>query len=266
MAKMSADELRIERRLGWLDPVYTFEQAYGFSPMKWQIPYLRSASNAAILKGRQVGASTSAGAIAIRYVRHFPNFLAAIVSPSMKQSTEVKLKAKNGLIRLGEDLVQDSQDTIGLDNGSRIISLPGSPKSVRGWSAGLLIIDEAAFLDPETFLAARATVAATGGRTIVQSTPISPFGHFYDLYVTPDPAWEKYQVSSEEVSTIDPEFLRQEKAKLTEDEYAQEYLGAFASPGLGLVDPNKLRDMTKKELGGAPLGEVSVWAKIRNSK
>ena len=258
---MSEEDLRIERRLGWVDPVYTFQEAYGFDPLAWQVPYLMSSKNAVILKGRQVGASTSAGAIAIRYARHYPNFLAIIVSPSMKQSTEVKLKAKNGLVRMGEDLVQDSQDAIGLDNGSRIISLPGSPKSVRGWSAGLLVIDEAAFLDPETFLAARATVAATGGRTIVQSTPISPFGHFYDLYTADDPAWEKYQVSSEDVSTIDPEFLRQEKLKLTDDEYAQEYLGAFASPGLGLVDPNRLREMTRKPEDAAR----SVWDSIRDA-
>jgi phage FluMu gp28-like protein len=177
----------------------------------------------------------------------------------MKQSSEVKLKAKNGLIRLGEDLVQDSADTLGLDNGSRIISLPGSPKSVRGWSAGLLIIDEAAFLDPETFLAARATVAATGGRTIVQSTPISPFGHFYDLFSTPDAGWTKYQVSSEEVSTIAPSFLASEKAKLTDDEYAQEYLGQFASAGLGLVDPERLKELTLKD----PT-QQSVWDKMRS--
>ncbi len=259
--KMSPDELRVERRLGWLDPVYTFREANGFDPLVWQVPYLESTDNAVILKGRQVGASTSAAAICIRYVRHFPNFLAAIVSPSMKQSTEVKLKAKNGLIRLGEDLVQDSQDTLGLDNGSRIISLPGSPKSVRGWSAGLLIIDEAAFLDPETFLAARATVAATGGRTIVQSTPISPFGHFFDLFDMPDPGWTKYQVSSEDVSTISPAFLASEKLKLTPDEYAQEYLGQFASPGLGLVDPTRLKELTKKE----PT-EQNVWDKMRSAK
>lgn len=258
--RMSPDELRIERRQGWLDPVYTFEQAFGFSPMAWQVPYLESTDNAVILKGRQVGASTSAAAICIRYVRHFPEFLAAIVSPSMKQSTEVKLKAKNGLVRLGEDLVQDSQDTLGLDNGSRIISLPGSPKSVRGWSAGLLIIDEAAFLDPETFLAARATVAATGGRTIVQSTPISPFGHFFDLFSVPDEGWTKYQVSSEDVSTISPEFLASERAKLTDDEYAQEYLGQFASPGLGLVDPDRLKELTEK----APRPQ-SVWDKLRDA-
>jgi hypothetical protein len=260
---MSPEELRIEREMGWLDPAYTFTEMYGFPPMGWQVPYIESTDNAVILKGRQVGASTSAASICVRYVRHYPNFLAAIVSPSMKQSTEVKLKAKNGLIRLGENIVQDSQDTLALDNGSRIISLPGSPKSVRGWSAGILVIDEAAFLDPETFLAARATVAATGGRTIIQSTPISPFGHFYDIFSIEDPGWTKYQVSSEDVATISPEFLASERSKLTDDEYAQEYLGQFASPGLGLVDPQRLKELTKKDALPDPEVPLSVWDRMR---
>lgn len=261
MSVMSPEELMIERQLGWQDPVYTFEQAFGVPPLAWQVPYLEEEKNAVILKGRQVGASTAAAAIAIRYIRHYPNFLAAIVSPSLKQSTEVKLRAKQGLERLDEDLTIDSQSTLGLDNGSRIVSLPGSAKSVRGWSAGLLVIDEAAFLDPDTFLAVRATVAATGGRVIVQSTPAAPFGHFYDLFQADDPLWSKYQVSSEDVATISKDFLASEKAKLTEEEYAQEYLGRFAAPGLGLVDPEKLKDLTQKA-DAAPLPDI--WARARS--
>jgi hypothetical protein len=261
--RLSAEELMIERHIGWKQPVYTFREAFGVDPLEWQVPYLMDVRNAAILKGRQVGASTAAAAICIRYTRHYSNFLAAIVSPSMKQSTEVKLRAKQGLERLGEELVIDSQSVLGLDNGSRIISLPGSAKSVRGWSADLLIIDEAAFLDPETFLAVRATVAATGGRTIVQSTPAAPFGHFYDLFTMEDPAWAKYTVSSEDVATISKDFLAGERAKLTDDEYAQEYQGKFAAPGMGLVDPARLKELTQAVVDGPA---ESIWDKIRGAQ
>ena len=259
---MTPDEQLVERRLGWLDPVYTFREAFGFPPLEWQGPYLMDTRNAVILKGRQVGASTAAAAIAIRYARHYPDFLAAIVSPSMKQSTEVKLRAKSGLVRLDEALVADSQTTLQLDNGSRVISLPGSAKSVRGWSAGLLVIDEAAFLEPETFLAVRATVAATGGRVIVQSTPAAPFGHFFDIWNADDPTWSKYSVSSEDVSTISADFLRSEKDKLTDDEYAQEYMGRFASPGMGLVDPERLKQLTEGDPGDAR----TVWDRLREDR
>jgi len=157
-------------------------------------------------------------------------------------------------------LVLDNATTLGLANGSRIISLPGTAKSVRGWSADFLVIDEAAFLDEETFVAARATVAATGGRVIVQSTPEGPFGHFFDLWETADPSWEKFRVSSEEVTTIDPDFLRSEKATMPADQYAKEYLGQFGSAGMGLVDPKKLEELTRRAEGDVPDG---VWGRMR---
>jgi hypothetical protein len=238
-----------------VDPTWTFEHAFGFAPLPWQVPYLWEPRNAVTLKGRQVGASTCAAALCIQMARSVPNSLAAIVSPSMKQSSEVKLRAKTGLQRLGEKLVLDSATLIGLDNGSRIMSLPGSAKSVRGWTADLLVIDEAAFLDPDTFLAARATVA-TGGRVIVQSTPAAPYGHFFDLYTAQDLKWAKFQVSSEDVGTIDPDFLISERATLSADDYAQEYQGRFTAAGVGLVDPMKLNQLTQA-------ADASVWAKMR---
>lgn len=257
----------------WYDTDANFRACTGSDPLAWQVPYLAETRDSAVLKGRQVGCSTAGAATAIRYARFFPRFLAAIVSPSQKQSAEVKLRARDGLDRLREPLVRDAADIIELANGSRIMSLPGSPKSVRGWSADLLIIDEAAFLEPQTFLAARATVAATGGRTIVQSTPAAPFGPFYELYSSATPAaeatlesghadptirWVSFHVSSEQVSTISGDFLASERAKLSPEEYAQEYLGEFGSPGLGLVDPARL-----KELTGVASDPADPWAVLR---
>jgi phage FluMu gp28-like protein len=87
--------------------------------------------------------------------------------------------------------VQDSASMLGLANGSRILSLPGTARSVRGWSARLLVIDEAAFVDEATFTAARALVA-TGGRMVVQSTPADEFGPFHELVMADDPAWARF--------------------------------------------------------------------------
>lgn len=244
---------------GWLVARELFVAATGQQPHDWQEEYLRETRDTIILKGRQVGASTGAGVLAIRRARYWPNSLCAIVSPSLKQSTEVKERAKQGLLRLGERLVRDSSNELALANGSRILSLPGSAKSVRGWSAHLLVIDEAAFLDQETFLAARATVAATGGRTIVQSTPEGPFGHFYDLWTATDHDWAKYRVRSDEVTSVDPEFLARERATLTDEEYAQEYEAEFTTPGLGLVDEVTLARLTVTRRDD----DESIWPRLR---
>lgn len=248
------------------DPLEAFRMMTGDDPLPWQETYLPETRDAVILKGRQIGASTSGASKAVRRAACVPRSLVAIVSPSQKQSTEVKERARSHIDHLGLRLLRDSETIIELANHSRILSLPGTAKSVRGWSADLLILDEAAFIEPETFLAARATVAATGGQVIVQSTPAGPFGHFFDLFNEatpvedayiedpdtglryPDPTIEivRYQVSSENQPTISDAFLARERATLSEDDYAQEYLGRFAPPGAGLVNPDRLRDLTAK--------------------
>jgi hypothetical protein len=229
---------------GWMTARELFIRAQDAEPLDWQEKYLRETKDTVLLKGRQVGASTTSGVKCIRRAVYWPDSLVAIVSPSMKQSTEVKDRAKQGLIRLGEHLVKDSAGLIQLRNGSRIISLPGSAKSVRGWSVHLLVLDEAAFIEQETFLAARATTAATDGHTIIQSTPEGPFGMFYDVWMDPDPRWAKYRVTSAEVPTISKDFLERERATMTEEEYLQEYGAQFTNPGLGLIDPERLGELT----------------------
>ena len=247
---------------GWLSPVELFGQATGFDIDKtpWLLEYMVEQRDAIVLKGRQVAASTAAGVLAIRIARYVPWSLCGVISPSQKQSIEVKERAKAGLLRLGDRLIKDSSSEIGLANHSRIISLPGSAKSARGWSFDFLVIDEAAFLDQETFLAARATVA-TGGRTIVQSTPEGPFGHFYDLWEHPDPTMAKFEVRSDQVATITPAFLAREKATMTAEEYAQEYEATFTTPGLGLIDPERLAALTRE---AQVTEEPTVWDKLRS--
>ncbi|HXH06004.1 MAG TPA: hypothetical protein VNI83_05365, partial [Vicinamibacterales bacterium] len=139
-----------------LDPALVFADAFGNSPMDHQFEYLRETRPVIVLKGRQTGFSQGAAALAIHRALYWPGSLSAIVSPSQRQSAEVAMRAKNGLVGLGERLVQDSTTTLRLRNGSRVLSLPGSSRSVRGWSIdGVLVLDEAAFLDEETFAVAR---------------------------------------------------------------------------------------------------------------
>jgi phage FluMu gp28-like protein len=262
------------------DPVESFRLMTGDDPLPWQEDYLPEERDAVILKGRQIGASTSGASKGVRYAATHGGCLVAIVSPSQKQSTEVKERARGQIERLGLQLDRDSETILQLHNRSRIMSLPGSAKSVRGWSADLLILDEAAFLEPETFLAARATVAATGGQVIVQSTPAGPYGHFFDLfneavpvedaYVEdpdtglryPDPTVKlvSFRVSSENQPTISDAFLARERATMSEEEFAQEYLGKFAPPGAGLVDPAKLKAATATPTITAD----DFWSKVRS--
>lgn len=229
-----------------LDPAVLFRQAFGFEALPWQCGYLREDRPTVVLKGRQVGASLSAAALAIHTVRYWSDVNAVIVSPSLKQSTEICTRARSGLRRLGLTLAQDSTSTLRLANGSRILSLPGTARSVRGWTAALLILDEAAFIEHETFVAARALVA-TGGRLVVQSTPADEWGDFHELVTGDDPDWARFTVRSDEVPTISPDFLAAERRAMSPDAYAREFECEFGKAGASLFTADRLADLILPE-------------------
>lgn len=211
------------------DAVDTFRLAFGMEPMPHQVDYLTEVRDLAVLKGRQIGMTTAAAALAIHVARSGFGPDVVIVSPTQRQSSEVALRARNGLWTLGEELEQDSATVVRLANGSRIVSLAGTPRAVRGYSARLLIVDEAAWVTDETWAAARPVTSATGGRTVVQSTPQWPSGWFHDLWA--GGAWAQMRVPS--VGILDEAVLERERESLAPAVFAMEYLADFASIGGG---------------------------------
>ena len=233
-----------------LDPAVLFKRAFGFEPLDWQVSYLRETRPTVVLKGRQTGASTAAAALAIHEAVYGHATNTVIVSPSLKQSAEILGKARTGLRNLGIRLVRDSASKVALPGGARILSLPGTARSVRGWTAQLLVLDEAAYIEAETWTAARALVA-TGGRLVVQSTPAVETGDFYELATGDDPAWARYTVRSDEVPTISAEFLESERRTMSPDAYASEYEGVFGKAGASLFTLDQLAGLILPKEGAA---------------
>lgn len=232
--------------LAALDPAETFRDAFGADPLDWQREYLNEHRDLVTLKGRQVGATQAAACLCVHEAVYRPGSLSAVVAPSLRQAGEITTRAREGLRTLGETLIQDSASLLRLRNGSRILSLPGSPRSVRGWSASLLICDEAAYLPAETFVAARALVA-TGGRLIVQSTPAEAQGLFHDLWTTAGPEWARMKVRSDEVPTISARFLADAQRSMSPDQFAMEFLAEFGHTGASLFDAARLADLVLED-------------------
>jgi len=88
--------------------------------------------------------------------------------------------------------IQQSALTMGLANGSRIISLPGDEKNIRGYSnVKLLVIDEAARVPDSLYLTIRPMLAVSRGRLICLSTPFGKRGWFHDAW-TGSEEWERF--------------------------------------------------------------------------
>lgn len=216
-----------------MTPLETFERAFGFEAMAHQRSYLEETRPTVVVKGRQVGMTASASAMAVHTARSQPGSTSVIISPSLRQSSEVTARARLALWEWGERLKQDSASLLRTAAGSRIISLPGSARGVRGYACALVILDEASWISDESWAAARPLVAATNGRLIAQSTPGLASGWFYELATKPPAGWALIKVRSDEAPTIDPTFLASERASTSAELYAQEYEAEFGRPGGG---------------------------------
>ena len=106
----------------------------GFFPDPWQRQLLRSRSHWIMLNCcRQSGKSTTTAIVALHQAIYDPG-LVLCVSPSLRQSRELFAKVIGFLKGLEpvEPLEEDNKSSCELCNGSRIVSLPGDPDTVRG--------------------------------------------------------------------------------------------------------------------------------------
>ena len=167
-----------------LDPV-VFTFALGFITLDpWQIHVLRWYGKRLLLNcARQSGKSTIAAILALHRAIYYPRSLILLVSPSQRQSTELFKKVLDWKERLNPKLesIEENRHSCTIFNDSRIISLPSSEATIRGFSgADLIIEDEASRVSDDLYYAIRPMLAVSGGRLILMSTPFGKRGHFFN--------------------------------------------------------------------------------------
>lgn len=180
-------------------------------------------------RSRQCGKSTIAAVLALHRSLYYPDYLGLLVSPSLRQSSELFKKVTTLLNKLPTKpgLVEENRLSLQLCNGSRIVSLPGSEGTVRGYSnVNLIIEDEAARVSDELYRALRPMLAVSGGSIILMSTPFGKRGHFFHEWEEGDD-WERVRISADQCPRIATEFLDAEKRSLGEWWFRQEYECTF---------------------------------------
>src|SRR5262249_15121023 len=154
----------------------------GYAPDPWQTALLRSCSDRVlILASRQVGKSLTSAALALREALLRPRSLVLLLSPSLRQSGELfRDKVRVLYDALGQPvprLTRKAELQLELNNGSRVISLPGSEATGRGYSGvRLLVVDDASRVPDPLWCAVRPMLAVSGGRLVVVSTPWAKMG------------------------------------------------------------------------------------------
>jgi hypothetical protein len=152
-----------------------------------------------------------------------------LVSRSRRQSEELFRKVLELFRQSGRPLGSTLENRLGLEltNGSRILCLPGSEATIRGFSGvSLLVIDEAARVPDELYYAVRPMLAVSRGRLVALTTPFGKRGWFYDAW-TSELSWQRIETPATACARISAEFLEEERRALGQRWFAQEYMCSF---------------------------------------
>jgi len=204
--------------------------AAGITLDPWQLRMVSSSSKRLLLNcSRQVGKSTTTGVLVIHTALYEPDSLILLLSPSERQSQELFRKCLEIYAATGREIDADAENKLSLEleNGSRIHALPGKEGTIRGFSGvTLLVVDEASRVPDALYASVRPTLAVSGGRLIVLSTPFGKRGWFYEA-CRKKQQWDYYEIPATECPRITEEFLQEEEENNGPYWVEQEYFCKF---------------------------------------
>ena len=201
------------------DPAEFCGEVLRFEPTSYQRRLLQTEAKRVVLRwARQTGKTTALACLCIMHASLNPRQMVLILAPGLRQSMILGERIRELLGRMPRQyrkgIVSQQQRTIfRFRNGSQITVLPNSENQLRGFTAHLILVDEAAFFhnDEEIFRnILPPMLATTNGTLIVSSTPWGRNTVFYQL--NQDPEYEKHVVTWRDAVKEDrysPEFLKQ---------------------------------------------------------
>ncbi|NWF86506.1 hypothetical protein HXY32_01625 [Candidatus Bathyarchaeota archaeon] len=211
-------------------PLVYAEKILGIKPYPYQAKLLEDSSKRIVAcMGRQTGKTTTIAIKAIYYADKNPNVTVLITSPSLRQSmimfdriaTFVYSTAylRNKIVRATRTLIQ-------FGNESRIIALPCSENLLRGYTANMIILDEASWIPEEVITQILfPMLSTTDGYAILLSTPWDKNHIFYKAFI--NPTYSVHKVKSSECPLVKPEFLEEMRQNMTHEAYLMEYEAEF---------------------------------------
>ena len=182
------------------DPIYflkkfvyiqTSEGRMLFTPYVFQeklLFLLNKHDRTLILKSRQLGITTLTAAYALWLMTFKKDQSILALAPTQEKARNIVDKVRFAYQQLPSWLrvqsIEDNKLSLILDNGSRIKAASGASESARGYTANVLILDEAAFIEnAEDLWGSAQQTLATGGIAIVLSTPNGVGQWFHQQWV-----------------------------------------------------------------------------------
>ena len=206
---------------------------------EWQATFVDDpGKRKAVLGARQCGKSTAVAGMAVHRMLSQPECKVIVVAASKRQSALLVEKCKWMLRKAGIRKVPGdgaNAHSVVLWNGSTIVGLPCSAPTIRGFTADLLVMDEAAYIPDVVYAASRPMLAATQGDLVVMSSAHEPVGFFWELMTRERGTnWLRKVVKARDVPRFSAEFLAEERRELGHEVYSREYDCEFGDVGSGI--------------------------------
>jgi hypothetical protein len=241
----------------------------GVTPDPWQAKFLRSTRpQVAVNISRQVGKTFTAAALATRLALVQGDCDILVIGAAERQARACFRYVRQLYNNLGRPVEtrtgRDNAGSLELVNGSRVVTLPATEKTVRSFAAiSLLILDEAARIPDDLYYSVRPFLLVSRGRLIALSTPFGKRGWFFEEWCGPDD-WERYQVDAYQCSRFTAGQLEREKSKGSRY-FNQEFLGEFTEAtdayfSAASLDAAFAPNETRSVFAGRPSGAPEVRA------
>lgn len=216
-----------------------------------------------VKSSRQCGKSVMCESIILKYAVDLKGSFSMYLSPTIKQARKVFKEIVKAISRSSVFLKSnESFLEITLKNGSTIAFCSAEQgENLRGYTvSGVLIVDEAAYIEDEVFDAVLPTTDIHKAPIIIVSTPRFRVGFFYDYYVdglSRNDTISSYDWSSYDKSAlISPARLEFYRRRMNKTKFTQDYLGEFCDLGFGVFGEfdKVLWKPTNPSLDGCVLG------------
>jgi len=211
-------------------PVDFAEKVLDIKPFPYQAKLLEDTNKRIVAcMGRQTGKTTTIAMKAIHFADTNPNVTVLITAPSLRQSMIMfdRIAAfVYSSAHLRNEIVRATRTLIHFENGSKIIALPCSENLLRGYTAHMVILDEASWIPEEVITQVLfPMLTTTQGYAIFLSTPWDKNHFFYRAFVNPN--YSVHKVKSQECPLVTAEFLEEMRQNMTREAYLMEYEAEF---------------------------------------
>jgi hypothetical protein len=182
-------------------------------------------SDEVILKARQIGVTELAAAYAAYRAEN--GMAVLVLSKGLRESRAFLRRARDVLLMRGALGETDNADSLITGAGGEIMALPATRDAGRSFTAGLVIVDEAAFHPWAAYnYAAYRPAMADGGQLLIVSTANGSSGWYHEMWkAAPGNGLKPVFLSWRERPSRGDAWLQKERAAYEgiQAEFAQEY-------------------------------------------